>query len=85
MGKLFSGFGRGFMESGMWLYKVLLVKGVCVIFDFKIGVIWFYDFLMKEFVSFDGLKFVNFKVEYIFKSGFGGVFFWEVLGDKKGD
>ncbi|TEY69512.1 hypothetical protein BOTCAL_0114g00050 [Botryotinia calthae] len=82
MGLTFNGIGTGSWESGVWDYKDLPRAGATEYYASDVVGTYSYDNSTKELVSYDNVKAIQTKTEYIMSSGLGGAMFWESSGDR---
>ncbi|RUP46590.1 chitinase [Jimgerdemannia flammicorona] len=84
IGKPFSGVPQGSWEEGVYDYKVLPRPGAQEHFDADLVASWSYDPVQRELVSYDAVKVVQKKSEYVHEKRLGGVMWWELSADHKG-
>ncbi|KAF7871907.1 uncharacterized protein EAF02_009012 [Botrytis sinoallii] len=82
MGLTFNGIGSGSWEAGVWDYKDLPRAGASEYYSSDVVGTYSYDNSTKELVSYDNVKAIQTKAEYIMSSGLGGAMFWESSGDR---
>ncbi|KAI1143463.1 glycoside hydrolase family 18 protein [Hypoxylon sp. FL0543] len=84
LGQNYSSVGEGGPQPGVWYYKDLPKPGAKVVYDNVAKATYSYDEKTKELISYDDVRSVSFKAEYIQWRDLGGAFFWEASGDKGG-
>ena len=84
-GEPFSGTGEGSWDNGVWDYKALPKNGAKEMLDEDAGASWSYDEAGKVMVSYDTVGMAERKVDFVKRTGLGGVMWWESSADKEGD
>lgn len=87
LGQAFQGVGvpqqeKGSWEGGVWDYKALPLEGAQEHFDAQGVAAYSYDKVQRQLISYESPQSLIAKVEYLKARGLGGVFFWELSGDK---
>ncbi|OLN92063.1 Endochitinase 1-like protein 1 [Colletotrichum chlorophyti] len=86
LGKSYAGLPNGTLDQpGIFLYKDLPRPGAEVRFDNVAKATYSYDNATGQLVSYDDLKSVKYKKDYIKKKNLGGAMYWEATGDKPGN
>lgn len=82
LGLSFSGIGSGSWENGVWDYKALPRAGATEIYASDVVGTYSYDGSTKELISYDNVKAIQTKTNYIMGNGLAGAMFWETSGDR---
>jgi chitinase len=84
IGGSYSGVGSGSWENGIWDFKSLPKSGATEYYDAESGASYSFDASIGEFITYDTLESVGYKVDYLKNKGIGGAMFWEASADKTG-
>ncbi|KAI9640755.1 Chitinase 4 [Ciborinia camelliae] len=85
LGKTYNGTGPGSWEAGIWDYKALPKVGAIEHYAHEVVGSFSYDNATRELISYDTVKSVTAKSDYIMEKGLGGAMFWESSMDKTGN
>ncbi|KAB5517428.1 glycoside hydrolase family 18 protein [Coniochaeta sp. 2T2.1] len=75
----------GSWEAGVYDYKALPREGAVEEWDDVAKASYSYDARARELISYDTVRSVRNKVDYLKDKGLGGGFFWEASADSPGD
>lgn len=84
-GSAYSGVSPGELEQGVYSYKSLPHDGASEEFDRSAGAGYSFDKSSGRFISYETPESAKAKCEYIKSKGLGGVMFWELSGDPRGE
>ncbi|KAG5455646.1 MAG: glycosyl hydrolases family 18-domain-containing protein [Olpidium bornovanus] len=87
LGQPFQGIGEANQEkksweAGVWDYSALPLEGAEEHLDAQSVGAYSYDRSKRHLVSYDSPASVSAKADYVVRRGLGGMFFWELSGDK---
>ncbi|KAI1469946.1 glycoside hydrolase family 18 protein [Daldinia caldariorum] len=84
LGQNYTSVGQGGPQPGVYYYKELPKPGAAVVYDDVAKATYSYDAAARELVSYDDVRSVTYKSQYLRGRRLGGAFFWEASGDRGG-